>query len=388
VDGSGQGAGDNVRDAISGGTRFNKPVDNIGEKTIPDYASYARQFIYDITIPGCGNSKGRVFVGQRKDSFSVALGSIFDLVNLDNPLGPRDVGSDALGDKNVTTIALEVPANCLVKGKNTVIGAWTTAALRRSRSLKDTPGLTSPSDQSGDYVQISRLGSPLVNEVVIGLKDKNKFNASKPKDDVQFRDYVTNPTLPSILEVLYGGAGIHAPTNFPRTDLVAAFLTGIDGLNKLGGPAEMLRLNTAIPAVSAAHQNSLGVLGGDNAGFPNGRRPGDDVVDIELRVAMGVLCHVLPGVYCSPGQAPNGTLPWTDGVLQSADQFHSTFPYLADPVGGTPAALAFSCDSTTSRCSCSSIEDCFNMGRSGDCLGKAECSGSNCSCKWKDHFVE
>ena len=135
---------------------------------------------------------------------------------------------------------------------------------------------------------------PLVNEVVIGLKDKNRFNASEPKDDGQFADYVTNPTLPTLLEVLFGGAGVKAPTNFPRTDLVAAFLTGVEGVNKPANVvvSEMVRLNTSIAPTPGAAQNRLGVLGGDNAGFPNGRRPGDDVVDIELRVAMGVLCTV------------------------------------------------------------------------------------------------
>src|SRR5262249_943588 len=147
---------------------------------------------------------------------------------------------------------------------------------------------------TGEYVQVSRLGMPLVNEIVIGLKDKNRFNNSQPKDDGQFADYVTNPTLPAIIEILFGAAGLKAPTNCPRKDLIAAFLTGVDGLNKLGGPSEMQRLNTAITPTAAIAQSNLGVLGGDNAGFPNGRRPGDDVVDIELRVAMGVLCQAFP----------------------------------------------------------------------------------------------
>jgi hypothetical protein len=177
---------------------------------------------------------------------------------------------------------------------------------------------------------------PLVNEVVIGLKDKNRFNASQPRNDGQFLDYVTNPTLPELLEILFGAAGVQAPNNFPRTDLVAAFLTGVEGLNEFGIPSEMLRLNTNIEAVPAVEQNNLGVLGGDNAGFPNGRRPGDDVVDIELRVAMGVLCHAFPGVFCTPAQAPSGNLPFTDGTLQDASQFDSAFPYLRTPFPGSP----------------------------------------------------
>ncbi|HXO21748.1 MAG TPA: DUF4331 domain-containing protein [Thermoanaerobaculia bacterium] len=336
VDGAGQGAGQNLRNAVSGGARFGKPVDNIGEKSIPDYPNYAKQFIYEVNIPGCGTSTGRVFVGQRHDGFAVNLGEIFDLVNISNPLGPRDAEPNTLADKNVTTIALEVPASCLTKGSNPTIGAWTTAALPRTSVLVDAPEFASTATVSGGFVQVSRLGAPLVNEVVIGLKDKNKFNNSTPNHDGQFADYVTNPTLPAILEILFGGAGVRAPTNFPRTDLVAAFLTGVTGLNQLGGPAEELRLNTSIAATAPGSQNNLGVLGGDNAGFPNGRRPGDDVVDIELRVAMGVLCHAFPGVYCTPAQAPSGNLPFTDGTLQDVSQFDNSFPYLKPPIPGSP----------------------------------------------------
>jgi hypothetical protein len=335
VDGLGQGAGDNVTNAVDAGTRFLKPVDNIGEKTFPNYAAYARQFVYSVSIPGC-SGQGRVFVGQRKDPFSVNLGEIFDLVNIDNPIGSRNSEADALADKNVTSIIMELPTSCLTHGGNPIIGGWTTAAIRRSTTQNDNPSFNHPTSGSGDFVQVSRLGMPLVNELVIGLKDKNKFNSSSPTDDGQFADYVTNPTLPAILELLFGSAGVKAPTNFPRKDLVATFLTGIDGVNKLGGPAEMLRLNTSIPATPAASQNNLGALGGDNAGFPNGRRPGDDVVDIELRVAMGALCHAFPGVYCSPADAPSGNLPFTDGTLQDVSQFQTIFPYLRDPLPGSP----------------------------------------------------
>ncbi|HXU30770.1 MAG TPA: DUF4331 domain-containing protein [Thermoanaerobaculia bacterium] len=327
-----------ITNAVSHSARFAKPLDNVGNKTIPNYAAYAGQFIHQISIPGCG--AGRVFVGQRKESFAVNLGEIFDLVNLSNPLGPRDAIPSQIADKNITTIALEVPASCLTSQSSTVIGGWTTAALPRNRALKNAPGFDQPEAQSGDFVQVSRLGMPLVNEIVIGLKDKNKFNASRPSADGQFADYVTNPTLPELLEILFGAAGVRAPNNFPRTDLVAAFLTGVAGLNQLGGPAEMQRLNTAIAATPKEGQNNLGVLGGDNAGFPNGRRPGDDVVDAELRVAMGVLCHAFPGVFCSPADAPSGTLPFTDGTLQDASQFDATFPYLTTPTPGSPHEAA------------------------------------------------
>ena len=146
-------------------------------------------------------------------------------------------------------------------------------------------------------VQVSRLGMPLVNEVVIGLKDKDKFNAAKPKDDGQFADYVTHPTLPKLLEIALNLPGT-APTNYPRTDLVTTFLTGIKGVNQPANvvASEMLRLNTAIAPVAYAQQNRLGVVGNvlaggsDNAGYPNGRRPKDDVVDISLIAVMGGLC--------------------------------------------------------------------------------------------------
>jgi len=168
--------------------------------------------------------------------------------------------------------------------------------------------------------------------VVIGLPDKNLFNASEPKDDGQFIDYVTNPTLPALLEALFG---VTAPTNFPRNDLVAAFLTGLDGVNKDGSVGEMIRLNTGIAATAKASQSNFGVAGGDTAGFPNGRRPGDDVVDAELRVAMGLLCHLGLGL-CDPTDAPVGLAAITDGVVQDASQFDNAFPYVTAPIGGSP----------------------------------------------------
>ena len=132
-------------------------------------------------------------------------------------------------------------------------------------------------------------------------------------------------------------AGVKAPTNFPRTDLVAAFLTGIEGLNKPANvtASEMLRLNTSIAPTAGPAQNRLGVLAGDNAGFPNGRRPADDVVDIELRVAMGVLCTLNIGG-CKPADAPAGGLHYTDGAFISSAFFANEFPYLRAPLKGSP----------------------------------------------------
>jgi len=316
------------------GQVFGKPVDNIGSKTFPDYASYSNLFVHNATIPGCGD--GRVFVGQRDDPFQISLGEVFDLINL-NPVGDRDSQPDDLARANVTSIAIEVPASCLV-GDGDVIGAWTTARLPRNQRLKTAPDFATPITGSGGWVQVSRLGMPLVNEVVIGLPDKNLFNSARPDGDAALATYVTNPTLPELIEVLFGSAGVQAPNNFPRLDLVAAFATGIQGLNFLsdGAPHEMLRLNTAIPPTPRAEQDNLGALVGDNAGFPNGRRPGDDVVDAELRVAMGALCHAFPGAFgCGPDDAPSGTLPYTDGVLVDASEFGDEFPYLNVPFSGS-----------------------------------------------------
>ncbi|HEV2271252.1 MAG TPA: DUF4331 domain-containing protein [Steroidobacteraceae bacterium] len=331
-----------VGNATSGGTTFYRPVDNIGEKSIPDYASYANNFIYDISIPGC-SMPGRVFVGQRKDGFVVNLASIFDLVNT-NPVGPRDGEPNTLTHDNVTSIALEVPIACVRSQADPVIGAWTTATAPARLQVE--------SNYHGAYMQVSRLGNPLVNEVVIGLPDKDRFNGSRPADDAQFLKYVTNPSLPVLLNVLFGNAAMVPQT--PRNDLVAIFLTGVKGLNQPMNvhPAEMLRLNTSIAPTPPASQSDLGVLGGDTAGFPNGRRPFDDVVDITLRAAEGALCGATGVGTCgSETSDPNHGAPYTDGAraagadasslnvsgsVNPADTYLDTFPYLEDPLPGSP----------------------------------------------------
>ncbi|CAN5266789.1 DUF4331 domain-containing protein [soil metagenome] len=328
-----------VTAAIGGATTFDKPIDNIGNKSISNYAAYAAKHVFEIAIPGCtGTSK--VFVGQRKDPFVVNLGETFDLINIKAPATAFDpnaekAASDSLANKNVTSIELEVPIACLTNGTEPVIGAWTTASVRQGRVINPTPSTGSASKDGGAWSQVSRLGMPLVNEVVIGLKDKDQFNHSKPSGDGQFIDYVTNPTLPALVEILFGSAGAKAPTNFPRNDLVAAFLTGITGVNKPANvvASEMLRLNTSTPV--SATQNRLGVIGGDAAGFPNGRRPGDDVVDIALRVVMGRLCKLSIG--CVPADAPAGALDFTDGAYVDSTFFDATFPYLKNPLPGAVA---------------------------------------------------
>jgi hypothetical protein len=337
------GARTAVTNAAGGGTTFDKPVDNIGNKTIPDYAAYAAKHVYAVNIPGCA-TPARMFVGQRKDPFVVNLGETFDLINIKAPAveflaNAEKNARDDLAFKNVTAIELEVAADCLTAGAagDPVIGGWTTASLRQGRVLNAYPGsAVGASREGGAWTQVSRLGAPLVNEVVIGLKDKDRFNHSKPSGDGQFADYVTNPTLPALVEILYGSAGAKAPTNFPRNDLVAAFLTGVKGLNQPANvvASEMLRLNTSIAPTASGAQKRLGVIDGDNAGFPNGRRPGDDVVDIALRVVMGKLCSLNLG--CAPADAPAGNLHFTDGAYLDDSFFTNAFPYLKTPLPGSP----------------------------------------------------
>ncbi|MEJ2416217.1 MAG: DUF4331 domain-containing protein [Exilibacterium sp.] len=303
-------------------TVFEKPFDNAGTKTfsVQNYTDFADSFIQQVNIPGC-DQQGRVFVGQRLEGFKLAIGEIFDLINFvpiegDSAPGAgdgqgfpggitQDVNRNQLATNNVTTIALEVPKSCLVGEGNGVIGGWTTASVPQITLFDDNPSLEEPEDNVGGFVQVSRLGNPLVNELVIGITDKDKFNASFPEDDGQFADFVTHPVLAAIIDILFRDAVNDtlnanipnlAPSNIPRQDLVTTFLTGFEGVNQLQQvtASDMLRLNTTIDAVPREEQDSLGVLNGDLAGFPNGRRPGDDVVDIALRVVMGALCHDLP----------------------------------------------------------------------------------------------
>jgi hypothetical protein len=320
-----------------GQTQFRKPLDYAGQKSFANYPAYADSHVFAINVPGCATA-GRVFVGQRREGFRLPLGEIFDLINI-NPVGPPagNAALDDTADKNVTTLALELPVSCLLAAgasPSPIIGVWTTSSMRRSRILNPSPAGTSTvpgsaglpaAVEGGAFVQVSRLGTPLVNEVVIGLGDKDRFNGSEPRADAQFATYVTHPTLPRLIEILFGVQ----PPAVPRADLVAAALTGVPGLNQPAGvvPSEMLRLNTSIQPVAAAQQQSLGVLAptADTAGFPNGRRPGDDVVDILLRVMVGAL---VPG---SPGQ----NLPVTDGVEVNAGLFRTTFPYLETPLPGS-----------------------------------------------------
>jgi hypothetical protein len=356
--------GDNVypvTNASGGGTVFGKPLDYIGTKTfsVDAYDAYARSFIHTINIPGC-DMPGRVFVGQRKEGFAVNLGPVFDLVNFipvegDSAPGANDGGgfpggitqnaaNNQVNDANVTTIALEVHRSCLTGEGNGVIGGWTSASLPQVRLRNPQATYSRPDVNGGAWVQVSRLGMPLVNELVIGLPDKDRFNASEPRSDGQFGKYVTNPTLPALLDLLFRtpvnqtlGTNIPnlAPNNLPRLDLVTAFLRGFPGVNQMSQvtDSEMTRLNTGTPVTAIDQQSPLGVAGGDLAGFPNGRRPGDDTVDIALRVVMGALCHLDLGL-CTTDNAPVGNVPFTDGAPVKATDFDDEFPYLTAPLPG------------------------------------------------------
>ena len=270
---------------------------NVGEASMPDYAA-----LRDQATTAVGKN-ARSFVGQAEDSFFLDL-RVFDLLYGGDL---SEVGDDTLDGFNVNSVALQVPRRWLARNgdaeRNPIIGTWST---------------TSKKSVGGGYRQVSRLGMPLVNEVVLPLAVKDAFNASKPTDDVAALDYVTNPELPRLIEAVYG---IPAPET-PRNDLVSVFLTGVEGINKPRGkitPSEQLRLNMSTPIT--ANPDRLGVIGGDTQGFPNGRRLADDVIDIALQVVEGELVG-----------NPNDL---GDGVDANDVEFSDTFPYLALPVSGS-----------------------------------------------------
>ncbi len=297
------------------------PANNIGPKSTPSYDALAAQAVADL-----GNGV-KVFAGQRDDPFFVDLGSTFDLLSIrPGAPGNKGGGRDDLAGFNVLSIALQVPIVQLTNdakmpsagGQFNVIGAWTTAYRQSTKVLVGGSATT-----SGDWVQVSRLGAPLVNELVVPVGAKDLWNYSTPSADAQFAAGVTDPEAARLLKAIYG---INIPAT-PRNDLVAIFLTGIDGLNKptVVKASEELRLNLTTPVT--ASPNRMGVLGGDNQGFPNGRRLVDDVVDIALQAVAG-------GTAFTPSTnvAPNNQLG--DGVNQNDKPFLATFPYVASPSNG------------------------------------------------------
>ncbi len=289
---------------------------NVGQASMPDYDD-----LFDSATKSIGGGSAYSWVGQSDDPFFLDL-RVFDLLYGGDL---SEVGDDTLKGFNVNTFALQVPKSQLRGPNGQVIGVWSTASRQATR----VEGGDGTQSFSGNNVQVSRLGNPLVNEVVVPVALKDYFNASKPKDDAQFLPAVQDPELPHVLNAVYGTDVPDSDENKPgiqRADLIQVFLTGVPGLNKPQGvvASEMLRLNMAIPPCSS-DCSRLGVIGGDLAGYPNGRRLTDDVIDVSLRVVLGVL---LPD-----HQALADTIG--DGVNANDVPFNESFPYVGYPTAGS-----------------------------------------------------
>jgi hypothetical protein len=290
----------------------------VGDASMPDYAALRAQAV---TPVGGG---GRTFAGQSDDPFFLDL-RIFDLLY---GADLTEAGHDTLSGYNVNTVVLQVPKTALAYGhdatRNPVVGIWTTTERRSTRVLKTDGSVV----EGGTWVQVSRLGNPLVNEAVVPVGAKDRFNGSQPANDAQFGAKVLDPEVPRLIQAIYG---IPAPAA-PRNDLVAVFLTGVPSLNAFSLNAdaghadvasEQLRLNMSV--APSAVPNRMGVLAGDAAGFPNGRRLGDDVIDIAIQALEGVLLPGHPAAVDGLGDGVNG-----NDVTLSA-----TFPYVALPHSGS-----------------------------------------------------
>ncbi len=315
------------------GNNLAMPPVNVGAKSTPNYGNLQAQAL--ITLA----NGTKVFAGQIDDPFFVDLGSIFDLLSIRKLPGNMGGGVDTVKGYNVHSLSLQIPISELTVNKNmptdvkdpaAVIGVWTTASRQTTKVLSADGTNTS----TGDWVQVSRLGAPLVNEVVIPVGMKDHFNASKPQDDAQFANYVADPEVGKLFKGIYNLAvppqgAFGSPSQ--RDDLEAIFLTGIKGLTQPANvvPSEELRLNVAVPP--SANPNRMGVLGGDSAGYPNGRRLGDDVVDISLQAVAGAAYPLFhPGFTVDATGAKLG-----DGVDGNELAFQSHFPYTSLPNSGT-----------------------------------------------------
>ena len=305
----------------------NLPVapNNVGPKTFPDYGKVAAEAIRSIS------GGGKVFVGQRDDPFFVDLGTAFDAINFRVGTGNAGGGKDDLAGYNVHSFVLQIPEAQVTRDRkpvaapdaaNAVIGVW--ASTERPRLLVTQ----SQTKGKGGFVQVSRLGNPLVNEVVIPLGQKDKFNRTQPSNDLKnFGKYVLSPELAKVMNVLFD-LGVKETD---RTDIVQALLTGLPGLTQIAPgapPTDTLKLNLGVPP--SPSPSSFGVAAGDNAGFPNGRRLADDVTDVELRVIAGFLL---------PADQGGKKVPLGDGVDQNDVPFLSTFPYVAPPHSGFDSEL-------------------------------------------------
>lgn len=332
------GAGEHVL-----GKNLACPPCNIGPLSTPDYATKLAQPAVHTLSDG-----SKVFAGQRAEGFYVDLGSIFDLGNLRpfqnlNVFGKADGFSSAPGVNatkllNVHSIAIQVPIGRLTRKGRPTIGVWTAANRQRARIHDPQTGRVVT---SGPFEQVSRLGNPLVNEVIIAMGDKDRWNALQPHKDSQFTHYFANPELAGLLPVLYPGVFPHlaalVASKKPRADLEAILLTGIPSgiipnFSNFTGTvqADMLRLNTSIPPSKSP--NILGVLGGDLAGFPNGRRVFDDVVTVEVRAVAGVTYPLIDPKFtpdAAAGKVSDGLTPSSLGM-----PFLDEFPYLGVPFDG------------------------------------------------------
>jgi uncharacterized protein DUF4331 len=294
---------------------------NVGPKTIPNYDAVANQAIK--SLPG----DGKVFAGPRDDPFFVDLGQTFDAINFRPGVGTGNQGGgkDDLAGYNVHSIVLQVPESKVTRnGKsvaspsasNAVVGVWASTE-RRALEISGT------GKSRGRWVQVSRLGNPLVNEVVIPIGKKDMFNRTRPKDDAKnYASYVLNPELAAVMNQLFHlGAPEHN-----RTDIVSALLVGLPGKTRISPkavPADTLKINLGVPP--SANPNRMGILAGDLAGFPDGRRLADDVTDESLRVVAGVL--------------KGNNVPLGDGVDRNDVSFLGSFPYVAPPHSGFGSQL-------------------------------------------------
>ncbi len=282
--------------------RGTTPPNNIGPRSTPNYRALADKGI----ISFGGGSKA--FAGQRDDPFFGDIGAIFDLVAIRKGTGNAGGGKDFFSGYGVHTFGVQVPIAEL-NAKNSTVGVWSSVERRKvtTRGQKTR--------NSGSWVQVNRLGNPLVNEVIIPTGLKDLWNAQQPWNDSAYKKYHETPILAAVINKLYK---LGAPET-GRDDLVAVLLTGVPKLNYTGPKAaDVLRLNLGIPVT--ANPNRLGVLGGDTQGWPNGRRLGDDVIDIAEQAVGGFL---------------KGTkLPLGDGVNGDDAKLMSSFPYIADPESG------------------------------------------------------
>src|SRR5487761_1422758 len=332
------------------GANIPSPPCNIGPRSTPNYPALSAAAVRRLATGEL------VFAGQRADGFFVDLGSIFDLGGL-RPLNSHHLiplagapGINSLASKNVHTIALQVPTKNLTSSGSmptsvtdaaAVLGIWTTASRQTVKRLNAGEGTAAG---SGPYVQVSRLGSPLVNEVVVPVGFKDFWNSQPPAKDSQFAAAVAVPELAKLIPVLYPGAfpnlAAYQSAGKKRPDIEAIFLTGIPASILPSAPpnvdgkvqAEMLRLNVAVApkTVGGKGYSALGVIGGDVAGFPNGRRPQDDVVTIELQALAGATIPLVDKTY----KVDAVVSAVTDGAPSEPSCYQATFPYLADPHDG------------------------------------------------------